>query len=107
MKKLLVLSLLIMVGCETYVSEWDLTGAAHREERLPMLRDGRIHIGMTANRLAELWDRPRQIDRSTHRYGTTEWWWFDRNCEPTYSGYRHSIAAFCFENGILTYWSEN
>lgn len=106
-KALLVLGLLVMVGCEPYVSETELADKACKQERLPMLQDGRIHIGMTQREFARLWERPPEIniDRSMSRYGTTEWWKFDRNCRAC--SYHYAHYHFCFENGILDYWSEN
>lgn len=109
-KALLVLGLLVMFGCEPYweteMGKRELERRAHEKERLPMLRDGMIHIGMTDDEFARLWERPHDswIDRSTSRYGIAEWWSFDYSCEPTrFAGYYN----FHFENGILTYWSEN
>jgi len=120
-KALLVLGLLVMAGCsaEDWERGWDPDGltVAERimveakernriEDRKTSLKDGRVYIGMTQRELARLWERPHDswIDRSTSRYGIAEWWSFDYSCEPTrFAGYYN----FHFENGILTYWSEN
>lgn len=113
MKKLLLtLLLLAVVGC----SQWaEMEAKAEKErqarikqtdERKAMLKDGRVYIGMTETKFARLWEKPwhRWIDRSTSAYGVTEWWRYDFSCEPTYD---RSYYHFCFENGILDYWSEN
>ena len=105
-KALLVLGLLVMAGCsaEDWERGWDPDGltVAERimveakernriEDRKTSLKDGRVYIGMTQRELAS-------------RYGIAEWWSFDYSCEPTrFAGYYN----FHFENGILTYWSEN
>jgi len=114
-RSLVILLLLIVAGC----SEWAEMEAKAEEERLAriertkerraMLKDGRIRIGMSHREFARLWERPHHtwIDRSTSRYGITEWWWFDYDCEPTRPGSLGSRYAFCFENGILDYWAEN
>lgn len=115
MKRLLLISLLLAtIGC----SEWAEMEAKAEKERLAriertkerriMLKDGRIHIGMTDDEFAKLWERPWDgwIDRSTSRYGVTEWWRFNYDCEPS-SPFSFSKYHFCFENGILDFWSEN
>lgn len=114
MKKLLLpLLLLTVAGC----SEWAEMEAKAEQERLAaieranqkraMLTNGKIYIGMTDDKFARLWGKPpdRWIEHSTSRYGVTEWWWFNWDCEP--STLRFSSYGFCFVNGILDYWSEN
>ena len=115
-KLLLILLLLVVAGCasqeemERRFNDDGRTNAERSEitaNRKAMLVDGRIRIGMTAREFANLWEKPddSQIDRSTSAYGITEWWRFNWDCRtPThYRNYYH----FCFENGILDYWSEN
>lgn len=127
MKKLLLtLLLLAVIGCsaedwknwERMTSPDGLTGAereaAHKakwqraEDCKAMLTDGRVYIGMTDYQFAALWGIPseHQIDRSAHLGGVTEWWTYDSACRPTWSD-KFPTYYFCFDNGILTYWSEN
>lgn len=77
-------------------------------DRKATLTDGRVHIGMSRGEFARLWERPNrfQIDLSTSPFNITEWWLFNMNCEPC-GKYSSVHYAFRFENGILTYWSEN
>ncbi len=120
-KLLLILLLLTVIGCsaedfnelflpyeETRAGKEWLAGIERTEERKAMLRDGRIHIGMTDNEFARLWERPWDgwIDRSISSGGVEEWWKFNYSCEPA-SPRVIPTYYFCFENGILTYWSEN
>ena len=115
-KLLLILLLLVVAGCasqeemERRFNDDGRTNAERSEitaNRKAMLVDGRIHIVMTATLFAHLWENPPEmwIDRSTSAHGVTEWWRYDSNCKtPTY--YR-DYYYFCFDNGILTYWSKN
>lgn len=109
-KLLLVLLLLGTVGCETTPYYWETEAYKEAvEDKETMLTDGRIHIGITDNKFAGLWQKPHDemIDRSHHLGGITEWWTFDYNCEPCHFRSDSAEYYFCFENGILTYWSEN
>ena len=105
-KPLLALLLLNVVGCKTAPYYWETEAYKEAvEDRKAMLTDGRIHIGMTDNEFAKLWGRDIYPDRTVHPWGTIEWWTYDSDCEPR--GGRFIHYSFCFENGILVYWSEN
>jgi hypothetical protein len=116
---LLVLLLLTVAGCEDWErinspdgkTQIERTKESTRIENLKSsLKDGRVHVGMTTREFSNLWGTPpdQWIDRSTSAYGTTEWWKFDDSCKPCgYGRYDNPKYHFCFENGILTYWSEN
>jgi len=116
-KLLLILLLLAVVGCNELFIPYEETEAGKEwlarikqgDERKAMLEDGRIYIGMSKFLFALLWEKPWNgwIDRSTSRYGSTEWWWFNSSCEPCRPGRCAACYVFCFENGILDYWSEN
>lgn len=107
MKRMLILSLLVISGCAPYASEWKSGREVHREERLPMLKDGRVHIGMSQYEFTRLWDRPPEIniDRWTDSLGISETWKFDWSCEV--SSWHYARYIFHFDNRILTFWSEN
>lgn len=125
-KLLLTLLLLAVIGCteadwerlnspdgRTEAERAEVRARAKRADDLvASLKDGRVHIGMTDTKFARLWGKPqdRYIDRSTSLYGITEWWkfgaYYGYDCRP-YDGYGTPAYYFCFENGILTYWSEN
>ena len=120
-KLLLTLLLLAVAGCsaedfnelflpykETRAGKAAAARWERADERKAMLKDGRIHIGMTDNEFAKLWEKPwgGWIDRSVHASGVTEWWKFNLFCEPS-SPRSFPTYCFYFENGVLTYWSEN
>jgi len=92
---------LLFYGADVNDAEWGKIIA----DRRAMLTDGRIYIGMTEYRFARLWGRDIYPDRSTSAYGVTEWWKFSYSCQPCGWGGAHYI--FSFDDGILTYWSEN
>jgi hypothetical protein len=104
-----ILLLFAMTGCieETAVQ---IQAREQFEIRKASLKDGRVHVGMTERQFLKIWDKPdsESIDRSTSTYGVTEWWRYDRYCHPVDSWIGTSAHyRFCFENGILDYWSEN
>ena len=114
MKKLL-LSLLFagVTGCIEFSPEYQARERLVQQEqrdkiayRQATLRNGIVHVGMTDYEFAKLWDKPYHtwIDRSVSAFGVTEWWWFSIGCEPTNPG--RGKYAFCFENRILTFWTE-
>ena len=118
-KLLLTLLLLATTGCMS-PEEWEdfqrktspdglleIERIEQCKKREAMLRDGTIHIGMADSEFARLWERPwhHWIDRSVSAYGVTEWWEYNTWCTPTRPGLGRYY--FCFDNGILVYWSEN
>ena len=112
LKLTFVVVTLLICGCysprKTAHTQYELARNKQSDERELMLTDGRIYIGMSDVKFAKLWEYPGDvwIDRSTSQYGVTEWWKYDLFCEPA-SPVNRAKYHFCFEDGILTYWSEN
>lgn len=110
-KLLLILLLLVVIGCGGEMFKPYEETEAYKQEQLvvrdkrAMLTDGRIYIGMPAGLFVGRWGTDIYPDRSISAYGVTEWWKFNRNCESC--GWLAVHYSFCFENGILDYWSEN
>jgi len=108
---LLILLLFVMAGCDSEMFKPYWETEAYKQERLvvkdrqAMLTDGRIYIGMTDGKFTRLWGRDIYPDRSTSIYGVAEIWKFGWGCRST--SWIRAHYVFHFDNGILTYWSEN